>query len=45
MHIVSSNTQLRTIFVPRLDKLELLVELKITNNLLKSLSTFIREVW
>ena len=45
MHIVSSNTQFRTIFVPRLDKLEMLVKLKITNNLPKSLSTFICEVW
>ena len=45
MHIVSSNTQFRTIFVPRLDKFEMLVKLKITNNLLKSLSTFICEVW
>ena len=45
MYIVSSNTQFRTIFVPRLDKFEMLVKLKITNNLLKSLSTFICEVW
>mgnify|MGYP005722329883 FL=1 len=45
MHIVSSNTQFRTIFVPRLDKLRMLVELKITNNLPKSLTTSICEGW
>ena len=45
MHIVSSNTQFRTIFVLRLDKLEMLVELKITNNTPKSLSTLICKDW
>ncbi len=45
MHIVLSNTQFRTIFVPRLDKLKMLVGSKITNNLTKSLSTQIYEVW
>lgn len=39
MHIVSLITQFRTIFGPRLDKLRMLVELKITNNLPKSLPT------
>ena len=45
MYIVSLITQFHTISVPRLDKLEMLVELKITNNLPKSLSTFICVVW
>ncbi len=45
MHIVSLNTQFRTIFLLRLDKLEMLVEFKITNNLPKNLSTFICDVW
>ncbi len=45
MYILSSNNQFRTIFAFRLDKLEMLVELKITDNLPKSLSNFICEVW
>ena len=45
MYIVSLNTQFRTIFVTRLNKLEMLVELTITNNLPKQLSTFNCEVW
>ena len=42
---MSSNIQFRTVFTSQLDKLEMLVELKITNNTPKSLSTLICKDW